>query len=440
MEPISLIPQHSQHLEITYDLFDELISNENSLDFSESSVELSNIHVPSPDNKIQSLVAFSDTTAVFNMTFLQDSAPSPSLADSFICPQQMNYQALPAHLVSPVTPKSNVIHPLQTTQCNDPCFSPLSSPALPPTPQHCHQIHNGVSKDAITNESTRLLHQQLAQIEAQQKRLRDQMSMTSLNPSYRNSPFGSFQNAFAPHSPISNDNPSSFLQKIAHAGPSSKQLQDIGLSATPATPASLMNMNYPIHNKAIAPNIDTKSCSTQKGSPVQTPIPTFVHPQPAIAKKRKLAPSSPHPYTRSPRVLKPLLSPFLQPDLNIMTQPQPVRLETRRCAHKVAEQKRRDTLKEGFDSLREEIADILILDSGQPAQKVREEKEKQVKFMSKVLLLQHSYEYIVRLKTDSQLKDEKLSRMQLELDQLRKLASSKASVAATLSVMNDNEN
>lgn len=313
-------------------------------------------------------------------------------------------------------------------QFNDPYFSPLSSPALPPTYQNCYQIRNGSSQNVALNESTRLLQQQLAQIETQQKRLRDQMTMTSSSASYQNSPLASSHHLCEPPSPISSGNPSSLLQKIAHAGPSSKQC----LATTPATPASLMNMNYPTHTNITAANIDSTSCNTQKDPSLPNPMPTSTQSQSTILKKRKSTPSSPHPYTRSPRILKPLLSPFLQPNLHMLAQPQPVRLETRRCAHKVAEQKRRDTLKEGFDSLRQEIVDVLVQDSGQPEQKVREEKEKQVKVMSKVLLLQHSYEYIVRLKTDSQMKDEKLNRMQLELDQLKKLAFSKASVTATV--------
>ncbi|KAL9550707.1 hypothetical protein MBANPS3_004599 [Mucor bainieri] len=429
MDPASLMAHH-QRLEVTDDLFDELISNESCLNFSENSFELSNIHMPSPDNKTQSLTAFPDTTTVFKMHSLQNSAPSSSWQlDSFVYPQQqqVSLEGLSTHLVSPVTPTNNVIHPLQTIPFNDPYFSPLSSPALPPTPQHYNQIHNDFNQRVtmITGPS-RVLHQQLALIEAQQKRLRDQMTMTPLNASYQHSPSEIALDLCQPPSPISSGNPSSLLQKIAHAGPRSKQL----LPATPATPASLMNMSYPIHSNTAAVGSDGTSPSTQKGTSAYNPMSTSAQPQSAITRKKKLTPLSPHPYARSPRVLKPLLSPFLQPDLHMLAQPSPVRLETRRCAHKVAEQKRRDTLKEGFDSLREEIVDILIQDSCHSEQKVREETEKQVKAMSKVMLLQHSYEYIVRLKSDSHMKDEKLNRMQLELDDLRKLASSKAPDAA----------
>lgn len=92
-EPPSLISHHNQHLEITDELFDELIVNENCLKFSDNSIELSNIHVPSPDNKIQSLAAFATTTtAVFDVSFLQDNTPSSSRVDSSIDPQQASVQ------------------------------------------------------------------------------------------------------------------------------------------------------------------------------------------------------------------------------------------------------------------------------------------------------------------------------------------------------------
>ncbi|GAN05450.1 hypothetical protein MAM1_0092d04921 [Mucor ambiguus] len=427
MESTSLI-SHRQHLKITDDLFDELTSNESCSNFSENSFKLSNIHLLSPDNTIQSLVPFSGTTAVSHMRFLQNNAPSSTLTDSFFYPQHVDFGELSTHLVSPVTPENNVIYPLQTIQFNEPYFSPLSSPALPPTSQSGHQICNGFCQNATITESTTVLRQQLAQIEAQQKILQDQMTMASSNAFYRNSSLEASHKMCEPPSPISSSNPSSLLQKIVHPGPSSKQL----FPATPATPASLMNMSYPIHGNTIAAHIDGAFSRTQKGPSIHNPMSTSAQPQSATLKKRKTIPSYTHPYTRLPRVLRPLLSPFLQPNLHMLVQPQPARLETRRCAHKVAEQKRRDTLKEWFDSLREEILHILIQDSGQPEQNVREEKEKQVKFMSKVMLLQHSYECIVRLKIDSQVKDEKLGRMQLELDKLRKLASSKASVAATV--------
>ncbi|KAI8975435.1 hypothetical protein BDF20DRAFT_878641 [Mycotypha africana] len=240
----------------------------------------------------------------------------------------------------------------------------------------------------------------------------------------------------------------------------------------------------------------------------------------------------------SPRTLKPLISPSLQPngkrlstieeetarallttksnyenlkegtakhlgiDFNTTIQSG---IENRRSAHKAAEQKRRDTLKQSFDSLRVELIDAFLEDdltedvdeqigigkndedeadefeekkeeeeqgnknegsrlkdnSNNKEKKVTEidkieatvtivnddgteedgnkedpqpvtkkkkltieeqrlEKEKEVKQMSKVVLLQHSYEYILRLKNDKKRKDEKLKRAVDELRLLRK--------------------
>ncbi|CEP17967.1 hypothetical protein [Parasitella parasitica] len=97
-------------------------------------------------------------------------------------------------------------------------------------------------------------------------------------------------------------------------------------------------------------------------------------------------------------------------------------IENRRSAHKAAEQKRRDTLKQSFDSLRTEIIEAMVEEEAQNNMDVddlRNAKEKDVKQMSKVVLLQHSYEYILRLKNDNKRKDEKQKQMRLELMTLR---------------------
>lgn len=96
-------------------------------------------------------------------------------------------------------------------------------------------------------------------------------------------------------------------------------------------------------------------------------------------------------------------------------------IENRRSAHKAAEQKRRDTLKQSFDALRSEILDVMVDQDETDMEKdqVRSIKEKDVKQMSKVVLLQHSYEYILKLKTDNRNKDEKMHKMQEELLSLR---------------------
>ncbi|KAI8883879.1 hypothetical protein K501DRAFT_285112 [Backusella circina FSU 941] len=154
----------------------------------------------------------------------------------------------------------------------------------------------------------------------------------------------------------------------------------------------------------------------------------------------------------SPRALKPLISPSLKPNgkrLSLIEEETATALlatksnyehlkegkakslgidfattiqsgiENRRSAHKVAEQKRRDTLKQSFDSLRTEIMDAMFEEEQIEQEDKRLAKEKEVKQMSKVVLLQHSYEYIVRLKNDNKRKDEKHHQLRDELVKLR---------------------
>ncbi|ORY94086.1 hypothetical protein BCR43DRAFT_517086 [Syncephalastrum racemosum] len=177
---------------------------------------------------------------------------------------------------------------------------------------------------------------------------------------------------------------------------------------------------------------------------------------PTIAALVSPAALRPQPIASSPRALKPLISPSLQPngkrlsameeqvaaaELATKSNYQNMRegkakslgidfsssfqsgVENRRSAHKAAEQKRRDTLKQSFDSLRQELADALIdtdIEEGPARRALREEKEKEVKQMSKVLLIQHSYEYILRLKNQNRHKDDEMEKLRNEVCCLRK--------------------
>ncbi|CAO3621754.1 unnamed protein product [Cunninghamella echinulata] len=191
--------------------------------------------------------------------------------------------------------------------------------------------------------------------------------------------------------------------------------------------------------------------------------------------------------TSSPRALKPLISPSLQPNgkrlstideqeaANILATKsnyQALRegkakslgiefntniqsgMENRRSAHKAAEQRRRDTLKQSFDSLRAELLEALVAEdelicildnhpstttssnnkkqqqqeiddsnNSPPIQKSKEEiileRQKKIKQMSKVVLLQHSYEYMLRLKLENKRKDDKMAKMTQEIQSLR---------------------
>ncbi|GAN05431.1 hypothetical protein MAM1_0091c04902 [Mucor ambiguus] len=367
-----------------------------------------------------------------DISFLPQHALSTPLATPNYCkppihPHTEELEEFLTPLVSPaITPSFNEIY-----QFLDPpgeqYFTPLSSPALLPNVDQ--QLNLNVPSDPVNAmQDSALLAQQLAQIEAKQSKLRDQMKISpAISPTYRKSPLAMLSSwPQAPPSPLPfNNNTSkkrpSLRQKIALASPQlhSSQNHHINLPTIPATPGSLMKMSHHLSQASLeSPVQERELVDIMPSLP-----PSAVVESSSTVKKRKLAPSSPIT-TSSPRSLKPLISPFLQPDLrnsNLINQIQTPGIENRRSAHKVAEQRRRDTLKQSFDSLRKEIVEVMVRDSEKKEDSVREEKEKEVKLMSKVLLLQHSYEYIVRLKTDSRLKDDKISTMQAEINRLKEL-------------------
>ncbi|KAI8073862.1 hypothetical protein BC940DRAFT_289388 [Gongronella butleri] len=151
--------------------------------------------------------------------------------------------------------------------------------------------------------------------------------------------------------------------------------------------------------------------------------------------------------TASPRALKPLISPSLAPNRNqgvdekeaaallasksnyetlrdgrakslgidFSTNIQSC-VENRRSQHKVAEQKRRDILKQSFDALRAELLGTILKFTEDP--KKKQDREKRVKQMSKVVLLQHSYDHLIDLKHDNERKDAKIAKL---TDQVRSL-------------------
>lgn len=229
---------------------------------------------------------------------------------------------------------------------------------------------------------------------------------------------------------------------------------------------------------ALKPTVKRKSSNNRKNSkrePFASPImapnlgpsPRMSISDPTIV----MSPAALRPQVlQSPRALKPLISPSLKPNWpptqNAMVDQEAAAqilasksnyqnlregkiaslgmqfspsihsgIEIRRTAHKAAEQRRRDTLKKSFDCLRNEIVGSLVNEviqdatDGDSAETIvpveadlRKEKEKEVKQMSKVVLLQHSFEYIVRLKDDNRLKDTKLDRAMQKLRELRKQA------------------
>lgn len=270
------------------------------------------------------------------------------------------------------------------------------SPAIPPNYSEVFQFFNSPNNDHYFTplSSPSLLPEGDSMIPTMQKQFRDQINKISPGPSYRKSPLGLYSGrnppSPAPLPAINTKKRPSLLQQIAIASPK-----------LPATPASLMKLNH----QATIPSTTTADDAIHL---LNTP---------PGSKKRKLMPSPLSPK----RTLRPLVSPFLQPEImNTTTTTTTISpdIENRRSAHKVAEQRRRDILKQSFDSLRIEILDLLIQDSNDETS--RQEKEKEVKLMSKVVLVQHAYEYIVRLKKDAHTKDEKMKQMQEEINKLKK--------------------
>lgn len=118
-------------------------------------------------------------------------------------------------------------------------------------------------------------------------------------------------------------------------------------------------------------------------------------------------------------------------------------LEVRRTAHKAAEQKRRDSLKEWFDRLRREVEDGYVKrqktlmsrvmraqeleknSSNKQQQKsedeemteaAAEDESTDLKPLSKVLLLQYAYEYIASLKNSLQERDATIEQLKQGCD------------------------
>lgn len=254
-----------------------------------------------------------------------------------------------------------------------------------------------------------------------------------------------------------NQNSSSSVPTATSPPPSASS--SISLSSSSSSSAAVDNM--PVLPAAMLPHEEIGAKSTLKSeSSKRRRISTFSSPSLQPNDALLGSPAGPRPQ-QSPRALKPLISPSLQPNgkrlstieeetaralltsksnyenlkegkakslgIDFSTTIQSG-IENRRSAHKAAEQKRRDTLKQSFDSLRTEIIDAMVEeeiedtnndDAIDPAE-LKSTKEKDVKQMSKVVLLQHSYEYILRLKNDNRRKDEKQKKMRQELISLRK--------------------
>ena len=265
-------------------------------------------------------------------------------------------------------------------------------------------------------------------------------SFVNKSPSFKSS--NHHNNGFiAPATP-------SLLMKLGSGSNSST----LNTSPTNTPSSSSVVDNMPILPAAMLQE-DVKKSESSKRRRISQPSPGLAPTHMDVL----ASPAGPRPL-QSPRALKPLISPSLKPNgkrlstieeetaralltsksnyenlkegkakslgIDFSTTIQSG-IENRRSAHKAAEQKRRDTLKQSFDLLRVEIIDAMMEEEvtehkAVDLEEIRNNKEKDIKQMSKVVLLQHSYEYILRLKNDNKRKDEKQVKMRQELSELRK--------------------
>lgn len=96
-------------------------------------------------------------------------------------------------------------------------------------------------------------------------------------------------------------------------------------------------------------------------------------------------------------------------------------LEIRRTAHKAAEQKRRDSLKEWFDRLRREVDEGYVKKNVTPPAPSVDDGESSKgdedgKPLSKVLLLKYAYEYISLLKSNIEQRDQRILQLEQQLN------------------------
>ncbi|KAI9247062.1 hypothetical protein BY458DRAFT_68625 [Sporodiniella umbellata] len=353
-------------------------------------------------------------------------------------------------------------------------FSPLTSPALHP------------SSLAVTDQHA--LQQKLALIERQQQQLRSMQSQmnTSVNSSNKHhsvspatSPLFTYTNEnrkkMSLHPKISAaQSPQTKLglsKRVSESSPLA--LGPINSSIAPATPSLLMKLGAGNGNSApptgssssaavdYMPVLPAAILEEEKSKPISNKRrrisqPKFSH-SPGLHPELS-SPAGLRPLT-SPRTLKPLISPSLKPNGHRLStiEEETARalltsksnyenqkegngktlgidftttiqsgIEHRRSAHKAAEQKRRDVLKQSFDSLRTEIIEAIVEEELAENEgdidetEIRGMREKDVKQMSKVVLLQHSYEHIVRLKSDNKKRDQRMDQMRQEIISLRR--------------------
>lgn len=389
---------------------------------------------------------------------------------------------------------------------NETHFSPLASPAMIPQNEVANNVkqteqlpeYMSISAESMQEHYRRLEEAKLA-LEEQLWELKSKQPTpisSNKNPRKRPSTSNSTAEVLSPlHGNMNNANTmtqhSSYYSP--HLSPQVSEVMNNSSRMSPATPASLMNMT--ISPSPSSSKRNRKRNSSVKATNISMPPPPIpspsiqpmnsgrsVHSTPPSLKPRLPSVSA------SPRTLKPLLtSPTMTPTfgssasadeaariLAAKSNYQNLRegktaalginfspgihsgIEIRRSAHKAAEQKRRDNLKEWFDRIRIELEEgffdsMTHLADADNAEMKQEEASKtedsgstsdaegdgnnikkgeneegatesnaggnnsKQQPMSKVLLLQYSYEYILKLKSDLRERDDKIDNLEAEL-------------------------
>ncbi|KAI8982381.1 hypothetical protein BDF20DRAFT_912549 [Mycotypha africana] len=399
------------------------------IDGCESGVELSAVSKPTLESPIQN-ISVSSITIPQEPTFA-----TPALTPGLSTPLAPSYsnefvQEFLPPLESPAaTPNYNEI--LQfLDSANENYFTPLTSPALQPN-QENYNVDTFSFKFREQDNSTTA-----NQLTLTTKKEQQQMAQAAIRPAnIYHSPLALLSNQrLTPASPLTFETfgksqapvPANVIAASA----------TVSLPTIPATPASLMNINNNRERSPLSSDQETAAAAASKNAP-QVHAAGSSSQTVNASKKRQLAISSSVISKSSPRALRPNLhntNPIGSSVAHSATTSSLSTMDNRRSAHKVAEQRRRDIMKQSFDSLREEIVDVLVADT----EKSRVEVERDVKFMSKIVLLKHSYEYIVRLKRETRFKDDKMKEMQEEIDQL-KAQLQKINIATTASSTNNDD-
>ncbi|KAG2186241.1 hypothetical protein INT43_002679 [Umbelopsis isabellina] len=410
-------------------------------------------------------------------------------------------------LMSPArTPSFPGQHETNHLMNNETHFSPLASPAMIPQNDAANNVNHteqlpeymSISAESMQEHYRRLeeaklaLEEQLWELKSKQptpinnnnKNPRKRPSTSNSTAEIQSPLHGTMNNSSAmAHQSYSSPHPSPQVSEVIHNYS----------RMSPATPASLMNMT--ISPSPSSSKKNRKRNSSVKATNISMPPPPIPSPSIQPMSSSRSAHSTPPSLkprlpsvSASPRTLKPLLtSPTMTPTfgssasadeaariLAAKSNYQNLRegktaalginfspgihsgIEIRRSAHKAAEQKRRDNLKEWFDRIRIELEEGFFdsmphLTEAENAEMKQDEASKnedsgstsdaegdgnntkqgeneegaagsnaggnnsKQQPMSKVLLLQYSYEYILKLKSDLRERDDKIDNLEAEL-------------------------